>query len=288
MPCALDQSSIAVARAPDWLTNASLPGAALPGAKLAFSPSPGTSRPMQLGPRIRSRCGRAASSMACSSVDPSSAAGSFSPAVRTMAARVPLWPSCEMRSGTVRAGLQMMASSGAAGSESTSGHAAPPATVAWRGLTGQMAPSKPPAFKFESTTAPTLPGLSEAPITAIDRGWKRDSRLRTLIAWPIGEGKKKGTVETRRWCACAAPLPLTYRNSMARMRQTSPACARSRPGLSADHRINPPPFRIANGSFGRCMECGEPIDLLRLAAVPTSAYCTACQSLREQPARHHG
>jgi DnaK suppressor protein len=46
--------------------------------------------------------------------------------------------------------------------------------------------------------------------------------------------------------------------------------------------------RIANGSFGRCVECGEPIDLLRLAAVPTSAYCTACQSLREQPARHHG
>ena len=65
MPRPLAQSSIAVTSAPDCDTNAS-PSACTPVcAKLAFEPACGDSRPRQLGPRMRSRCLRAASSMAC-------------------------------------------------------------------------------------------------------------------------------------------------------------------------------------------------------------------------------
>src|SRR3546814_14710203 len=62
MPCCFAQSSTMVHSAPDWQTKASWPGCALVWAKLAFSRSPGTSRPTQLGPRMRSRYGLAASS----------------------------------------------------------------------------------------------------------------------------------------------------------------------------------------------------------------------------------
>ena len=35
--------------------------------------------------------------------------------------------------------------------------------------------------------------------------------------------------------------------------------------------------RIADGSFGICMDCEEKINLKRLAAVPWAARCIACQ-----------
>jgi len=40
--------------------------------------------------------------------------------------------------------------------------------------------------------------------------------------------------------------------------------------------------RLADNSYGLCRQCGEPIDLRRLEAVPTAAYCTGCQRLLEQ------
>ena len=39
--------------------------------------------------------------------------------------------------------------------------------------------------------------------------------------------------------------------------------------------------RILDGSYGECIDCGEPIDPRRLAALPATPYCTACQSLTE-------
>lgn len=42
--------------------------------------------------------------------------------------------------------------------------------------------------------------------------------------------------------------------------------------------------RIRDGSFGRCIECGEPIDLLRLAAMPEAARCAPCQGEHEHAA----
>ena len=42
--------------------------------------------------------------------------------------------------------------------------------------------------------------------------------------------------------------------------------------------------RLTDGSFGQCLDCGEPIDLRRLTALPATPFCTACQALREQGA----
>jgi RNA polymerase-binding transcription factor DksA len=42
------------------------------------------------------------------------------------------------------------------------------------------------------------------------------------------------------------------------------------------------------GTYGRCVDCGEPIGWQRLQAVPAAARCVACQSKVEQtpPAAH--
>jgi DnaK suppressor protein len=41
--------------------------------------------------------------------------------------------------------------------------------------------------------------------------------------------------------------------------------------------------RIADGTYGTCLDCGYPIDLRRLGALPTAAYCTDCEEARERP-----
>ena len=47
--------------------------------------------------------------------------------------------------------------------------------------------------------------------------------------------------------------------------------------------------RLQNLTFGLCQDCGEPIDLRRLTAMPATPYCTSCQSVHEHlssPSRH--
>lgn len=47
--------------------------------------------------------------------------------------------------------------------------------------------------------------------------------------------------------------------------------------------------RIQQLSYGLCQDCGEPIDLRRLSAMPVTRYCTSCQSRHEnqgEPVRH--
>lgn len=39
--------------------------------------------------------------------------------------------------------------------------------------------------------------------------------------------------------------------------------------------------RVNDHSYGLCMDCGEPIDLRRLMALPATPFCTACQSIHE-------
>ncbi len=34
--------------------------------------------------------------------------------------------------------------------------------------------------------------------------------------------------------------------------------------------------KITNGSYGKCEKCGKAIELKRLLAMPTAAYCLAC------------
>jgi DnaK suppressor protein len=48
-------------------------------------------------------------------------------------------------------------------------------------------------------------------------------------------------------------------------------------------------LRIARGSYGVCIDCGEPIDAGRLANTPAAARCHSCQEVfenREQRERH--
>jgi DnaK suppressor protein len=40
--------------------------------------------------------------------------------------------------------------------------------------------------------------------------------------------------------------------------------------------------RMADNTYGICLDCGNSIDLRRLAALPATAYCTACQSRHEK------
>lgn len=46
--------------------------------------------------------------------------------------------------------------------------------------------------------------------------------------------------------------------------------------------------RLHDGGFGECTDCGEPVDLRRLLAMPATPFCTACQAIHEHerpPAR---
>ena len=40
--------------------------------------------------------------------------------------------------------------------------------------------------------------------------------------------------------------------------------------------------RLANGTYGECIDCGEPIAAARLAVNPTARRCAACQALHEK------
>lgn len=43
--------------------------------------------------------------------------------------------------------------------------------------------------------------------------------------------------------------------------------------------------RMARGTFGYCLFCGEAIPEQRLQVVPYASYCTGCQNLREKEGR---
>lgn len=40
--------------------------------------------------------------------------------------------------------------------------------------------------------------------------------------------------------------------------------------------------RLTGGSYGRCADCGEPIAIERLRAMPVASRCTACQEATEK------
>ena len=45
-----------------------------------------------------------------------------------------------------------------------------------------------------------------------------------------------------------------------------------------DHALT----RMAAGDYGRCEDCGEPIPIERLEALPTATTCIVCSQQREQ------
>jgi DnaK suppressor protein len=52
--------------------------------------------------------------------------------------------------------------------------------------------------------------------------------------------------------------------------------------------INAALAKIESGEYGQCDECGQPIDVARLQAVPTAAFCLRCQRNYEERLREHG
>ncbi len=40
--------------------------------------------------------------------------------------------------------------------------------------------------------------------------------------------------------------------------------------------------RLTDGSYGMCVDCGEPVAAARLVAYPTAKRCTACQTTYEK------
>lgn len=45
-------------------------------------------------------------------------------------------------------------------------------------------------------------------------------------------------------------------------------------------------MRIADGSYGECCDCREPIAIKRLEAYPTARRCVACQEVHERTFAH--
>ncbi|ATH83286.1 MULTISPECIES: TraR/DksA family transcriptional regulator [Pseudomonadaceae] len=44
--------------------------------------------------------------------------------------------------------------------------------------------------------------------------------------------------------------------------------------------VNQALARVADGSYGLCLKCGEPISEARLNAIPAAEYCLGCASVR--------
>ena len=108
--------------------------------------------------------------MACCSVRRPSGALACSPALMTMAQRVPLAPNAAIKVGTVAAGVQITARSGTPGSEATSGQTSCPPMRGRLGFTIQIGPLKPAPWRLRRITVPKLSGWSDAPIKAMEDG----------------------------------------------------------------------------------------------------------------------
>ncbi len=46
--------------------------------------------------------------------------------------------------------------------------------------------------------------------------------------------------------------------------------------------------RLADGTFGTCESCGQPIGFARLRAMPAARFCVRCQATQEQGASASG
>ena len=125
----------------------------------------------------------------------------------TTAARVPLRPSSAISSGTLAAGVQITASSGAAGRLATSRHARP-ATRLCLESTAYTGPLKAPARRFRQVVAPTLSGRADAPTTTTELGFSSASRLRVLKVGVgvvvTGTSVRAGSLPGQCQCACHA------------------------------------------------------------------------------------
>jgi DnaK suppressor protein len=68
---------------------------------------------------------------------------------------------------------------------------------------------------------------------------------------------------------------------LALLRQAAPLQRELGTLRALDHALQ----RLAAGSYGKCVDCGKPIEAARLEAFPTTYWCTACKRVFE---RHRG
>jgi DnaK suppressor protein len=50
--------------------------------------------------------------------------------------------------------------------------------------------------------------------------------------------------------------------------------------------VNAAILRLQAGTYGLCLDCGDPIPQQRLIALPSSAFCASCQSSHEKRDAH--
>ena len=114
------QSRMAVSSAPLWLRKATVPGRAMPAAKVALRPVRGLMTPRQFGPTTRMRPRRASASTCRSSAAPASPV-SWNPAEMITAAGTPRSAHAPTTPGTAGAGVAITARSTAAGTSAIDG-----------------------------------------------------------------------------------------------------------------------------------------------------------------------
>ena len=81
----------------------------------------------------------------------------------------------------------------------------------------------------------------------------------------------------------------TELKSIRQLLQDQKAVLREGQNTEGSHQLDSALRRIAKGTYGICVDCGEEIAPLHLAAQPWLAYCLTCQEAtsaeRKQPVR---
>ena len=182
-----------------------------------------------------------------------------SPAVMTIAARVPSRPSSSISPGTVRGGVQITARSGGCGRSPTRawhGYAVERRVL---GIDREERPREVPARRLRQTVAPTLPARSEAPITATEPAPAgveiADGHGRYAAVGAAGSAGRSGGRPGRRWARPADRTSL--RPAVPRRRRSRGASGRrpesgwrprpARAPLRAGDRGRRPPGRLGVG-----------------------------------------
>ena len=111
---------------------------------------------------------------------------SAKPALKTTTAFTPALAQASAVSTTAGAGTAMTAVSTGSGTSAMVGNAGRPWIVARRGFTGKMGPANPASRVYASGRPPMRAGSPEAPMIAIERGWRRAVRESSGAGGRIG------------------------------------------------------------------------------------------------------
>jgi DnaK suppressor protein len=117
---------------------------------------------------------------------------------------------------------------------------------------------------------------SALPLSRLDAQLaRRETELRAVVAGAAADHRELAAAEVTDFKEIAAEDTQALIDEAV----TAKAAAELAEVIAARHRI-------ADGSYGQCLECGEPIDERRLQALPTAPLCTTCQAGQEQRAAH--